>query len=87
MPWYIHFLSLVNTASLSLAYQKLARLPRSYPLGSFVSSPCRDLPAAPQLEKTMMGVTVTKDTVKRDLERAAVSQRSALRVVAALSEV
>jgi len=27
--------------------------------------------ATPQLEKTMKGATVTKDTVKQDLERAA----------------
>ncbi|KAJ3832369.1 armadillo-type protein [Lentinula raphanica] len=41
----------------------------------------------PQLEKTMKGATVTKDTVKQDLERAAELQRSALRAVAALSKV
>ncbi|KAF9007899.1 armadillo-type protein [Cyathus striatus] len=43
--------------------------------------------ATPQLEKTMKGATVTKDTVKQDLERAAELQRSALRAVAALSKV
>ena len=43
--------------------------------------------ATPQLEKTMMGATVTKDTVKQDLERAAELQRSALRAVAALSKI
>ncbi|KAF8651021.1 hypothetical protein AX16_004955 [Volvariella volvacea WC 439] len=42
--------------------------------------------ATPQLEKTMKGATVTKDTVKQDLERAAELQRSALRAVAALSK-
>lgn len=39
------------------------------------------------LEKTMKGATVTKDTVKQDLERAAELQRSALRAVAALSKI
>lgn len=34
----------------------------------------------------MKGATVTKDTVKQDLERAAELQRSALRAVAALSK-
>ncbi|KAF7296627.1 Cullin-associated nedd8-dissociated protein 1 [Mycena chlorophos] len=43
--------------------------------------------ATPELEKTMKGATVTKDTVKQDLERAAELQRSALRAVAALSKV
>ncbi|KAK0446544.1 armadillo-type protein [Desarmillaria tabescens] len=43
--------------------------------------------AAPPLEKTMKGATVTKDTVKQDLERAAELQRSALRAVAALSKI
>ncbi|KZT24708.1 TIP120-domain-containing protein [Neolentinus lepideus HHB14362 ss-1] len=43
--------------------------------------------AAPQLEKTMKGATVTKDTVKQDLERASELQRSALRAVAALSKI
>ncbi|KAJ3996104.1 armadillo-type protein [Lentinula boryana] len=43
--------------------------------------------ATPQLEKTMKGATVTKDTVKQDLERAAELQRSALRAVAALSKI
>jgi len=42
--------------------------------------------ATPQLEKTMKGAIVTKDTVKQDLERAAELQRSALRAVAALSK-
>jgi len=42
--------------------------------------------ATPQLEKTMKGATVTKDTVKQDLERAAELQRSALRAIAALSK-
>jgi cullin-associated NEDD8-dissociated protein 1 len=41
----------------------------------------------PQLEKTMKGATVTKDTVKQDLERAAELQRSALRAVAELSKI
>lgn len=35
----------------------------------------------------MKGATVTKDTVKQDLERAAELQRSALRAVAALSKI
>lgn len=43
--------------------------------------------ALPQLEKTMKGATVTKDTVKQDLERAAELQRSALRAIAALSKI
>ncbi|KAK0197925.1 armadillo-type protein [Armillaria mellea] len=43
--------------------------------------------AAPPLEKTMKGATVTKDTVKQDLERAAELQRSALRAVGALSRI
>ena len=41
----------------------------------------------PQLTKTMKGATVTKDTVKQDLERASELQRSALRAVAALSKI
>jgi cullin-associated NEDD8-dissociated protein 1 len=43
--------------------------------------------ATPQLEKTMKGATVTKDTIKQDLERATELQRSALRAIAALSKV
>ncbi|KAG7450909.1 ARM repeat-containing protein [Guyanagaster necrorhizus] len=43
--------------------------------------------AAPPLEKTMKGATVTKDTVKQDLERAAELQRSALRAVGALTKI
>ena len=43
--------------------------------------------ATPQLEQTMKGATVTKDTVKQDLERAAELQRSTLRAVAALSKI
>ncbi|KAG6910631.1 hypothetical protein DXG01_009140 [Tephrocybe rancida] len=43
--------------------------------------------ATPQLEKTMKGANVTKDTVKQDLERAAELQRSALRAVVALSKI
>ncbi|KAG6819791.1 hypothetical protein H0H93_008643 [Arthromyces matolae] len=43
--------------------------------------------ATPQLEKTMKGASVTKDTVKQDLERAAELQRSALRAVVALSKI
>lgn len=35
----------------------------------------------------MKGATVTKDTVKQDLERAAELQRSTLRAVVALSKV
>ena len=41
----------------------------------------------PPLEKSMKGATVTKDTVKQDLERAAELQRSTLRAVAALSKI
>ena len=41
----------------------------------------------PSLTKTMKGATVTKDTVKQDLERASELQRSALRAVAALSKI
>ncbi len=41
----------------------------------------------PQLEKTMKGATVTKDTVKQDLERATELQRSALRAIAALGKI
>lgn len=43
--------------------------------------------ATPFLEKTMKGVSVTKDTVKQDIERAAELQRSTLRAVAALSKI
>ncbi len=41
----------------------------------------------PALEKSMKGATVTKDTVKQDLERAAELQKSTLRAVAALSKI
>ncbi|KAF8525252.1 armadillo-type protein [Hysterangium stoloniferum] len=41
----------------------------------------------PELEKTMQGAAVTKDTVKQDLERTAELQRSALRAIAALSKI
>ena len=41
----------------------------------------------PALEKSMKGATVTKDTVKQDLERAGELQRSTLRAVVALSRV
>ncbi|KZT08972.1 TIP120-domain-containing protein [Laetiporus sulphureus 93-53] len=41
----------------------------------------------PLLEKSMKGATVTKDTVKQDIERAAELQRSTLRAVAALSRI
>ena len=41
----------------------------------------------PHLEKSMKGATVTKDTVKQDLERAAELQRSTLRAIAALSKI
>lgn len=41
----------------------------------------------PALEKTVKGPTVTKDTVKQDLERTAELQRSTLRAVAALNRV
>jgi cullin-associated NEDD8-dissociated protein 1 len=43
--------------------------------------------ATPELEKTMRGAAVTKDTVKQDLERTAELQRSALRAIAALSKI
>jgi cullin-associated NEDD8-dissociated protein 1 len=43
--------------------------------------------ATPQLEKMMKGATVTKDTVKQDLERAGELQKSTLRAVAALSKI
>jgi len=43
--------------------------------------------ATPHLDKTMKGATMTKDTVKQDLERAAELQRSAVRAVVALSKV
>lgn len=43
--------------------------------------------ATPQLQNTMKGAPVTKDTVKQDLERSAELQRSALRAVAALSKI
>jgi cullin-associated NEDD8-dissociated protein 1 len=43
--------------------------------------------ATPQLEQTMKGPQMTKDTVKQDLERASELQRSALRAVAGLSKV
>lgn len=42
---------------------------------------------SPALEKSMKGATLTKDTVKQDLERAAELQRSALRAVAALNRI
>ncbi|KAL6300990.1 TIP120-domain-containing protein [Sparassis latifolia] len=41
----------------------------------------------PPLEKSMKGATVTKDTVKQDLERAAELQRSTLRAIVALSKI
>lgn len=41
----------------------------------------------PFLEKSMKGATVTKDTVKQDLERAAELQRSTLRAVVALNKI
>ena len=41
----------------------------------------------PALEKSMKGATVTKDTVKQDLERASELQRSTLRAVVALSRI
>ncbi|KAF8737377.1 hypothetical protein AX14_012971 [Amanita brunnescens Koide BX004] len=43
--------------------------------------------ATPHLAQTMKGATVTKDTVKQDLERAAELQRSALRCIAGLSRI
>ncbi|KAI0075919.1 ARM repeat-containing protein [Panus rudis PR-1116 ss-1] len=42
---------------------------------------------APLLEKSMKGATVTKDTVKQDVERAAELQKSTLRAVVALSKI
>lgn len=41
----------------------------------------------PALEKSMKGATVTKDTVKQDIERAGELQRSTLRAVVALSKI
>ncbi|CAL1696941.1 unnamed protein product [Somion occarium] len=41
----------------------------------------------PLLERSMKGATVTKDTVKQDVERAAELQRSTLRAVVALSKI
>ena len=41
----------------------------------------------PALEKSMKAPTVTKDTVKQDLERAAELQKSTLRAVVALSKI
>lgn len=41
----------------------------------------------PLLEKSMKGATMTKDTVKQDVERAAELQRSTLRAAAALSKI
>ncbi|PFH48269.1 hypothetical protein AMATHDRAFT_65821 [Amanita thiersii Skay4041] len=43
--------------------------------------------ATPHLVQTMKGATVTKDTVKQDLERAAELQRSGLRCIAGLSKI
>jgi len=43
--------------------------------------------ASPDLEESVKGATVTKDTVKQDIERGAELQRSALRAVAALSKI
>ncbi|KAF5376967.1 hypothetical protein D9615_007234 [Tricholomella constricta] len=43
--------------------------------------------ATPELQKTMKGASVTKDTVKQDLERSAELQRSALRAIVALSKI
>lgn len=40
--------------------------------------------ALPQLQKTMRGATVTKDTVKQDLERAAEVQRVSTRLISQL---
>lgn len=42
---------------------------------------------AVELQETMKGAAVTKDTVKQDLERTAELQRSALRTIAALSKI
>ena len=41
----------------------------------------------PALEKSMQGATVTKDTVKQDLERASELQRSTLRAIVALIKI
>ena len=41
----------------------------------------------PPLEKSMKGPTMTKDTVKQDIERAAELQRSTLRAVVAMSKI
>jgi len=66
-----------------ISHMMLFRL--SQVAGAAVSQRLDDI--TPQLEKTMKGATVTKDTVKQDLERAAELQRSALRAVVALSKI
>ncbi|KAF9016837.1 ARM repeat-containing protein [Hymenopellis radicata] len=66
-----------------ISYMVLFRLSQVAPAA--VSQRLDD--ATPPLEKTMKGATVTKDTVKQDLERAAELQRSALRAVAALNKI
>lgn len=66
-----------------ISYMVLFRLSQVAPAA--VSQRLDD--ATPPLEKTMKGPTVTKDTVKQDLERAAELQRSALRAVAALNKI
>ena len=43
--------------------------------------------ASHHLALTMKGATVTKDTVKQDLERAAELQRSALRCITGLTKI
>ena len=43
--------------------------------------------ATPMLEASMKDATISKDTVKQDLERAAEIQRSTLRAIAALSKI
>lgn len=61
----------------------LFRLPQLSPAA--VSQRLDEL--TPLLEKSMKGATVTKDTVKQDLERSAELQKSTLRAIVALSKV
>lgn len=66
-----------------ICHMMLFRLPQLAPAA--VSQRLDEI--TPLLEKSMKGATVTKDTVKQDLERAAELQRSTLRAIVALSKV
>ena len=66
-----------------LAHMMLFRLSQVAPTA--ISQRLDDI--TPALEKSMKGATVTKDTVKQDIERAGELQRSTLRAVVALSKV